>query len=62
MSFRVRQTLNLTMTVFFYDKRPRPVLGSEPNMHWTVRYRMYHLPGYHYSSLTEAGASWKIVA
>lgn len=42
--------------------RPRPGFGSEPKMHWTVKYRMSNLAGYQYSAWTEGGSIWQVVA
>ncbi|KAK5059707.1 hypothetical protein LTR84_009590 [Exophiala bonariae] len=40
---------------------PRPVIGAEPNLHWTVQHRMTNL-GYKPKALMEKGAVWQIMA
>lgn len=41
--------------------RPRPVMGSEPNLHWTVRQRMLNAD-YKHRAIMEKDAFWRIVA
>lgn len=40
---------------------PRPVIGAEPNLHWTVQHRMMNL-GYKHKALMEKDAIWQITA
>ncbi len=53
---------NIWETRFGMNKaRPRPVMGSEPNLHWTVKHRMTKL-NYKYKAIMEKDAMWQVVA
>jgi uncharacterized protein (DUF2235 family) len=41
--------------------RPRPVMGAEPNLHWTVQHRMAKM-NYKYKAIMEKDAMWQVVA
>lgn len=38
---------------------PRPIMGTEPNLHWTVRHRMLNL-SYKHKAMMEKDAVWQI--